>query len=98
MLLSAFLAKFGRVSMLTLSSRRVRLRLIVTSSFTHLVYRRKEHSRTAFDVHWMVKIPGLQMKSAHVEYVRVLVGPPRASAVRRSYTIVEARMAYRMIV
>jgi hypothetical protein len=30
--------------------------------------------------------------------VRVLVGPPRVRAVRKAYTIVEARMAYRMIV
>jgi hypothetical protein len=30
--------------------------------------------------------------------VRVLVGPPRVRAVRKSYKIVEARMAYRMIV
>jgi hypothetical protein len=31
-------------------------------------------------------------------YVRVLVGPPRVRAVRKAYTIVEARMAYGMIV
>jgi hypothetical protein len=30
--------------------------------------------------------------------VRILVGPPRVRAVRKEYTIVEARMAYRMIV
>jgi hypothetical protein len=30
--------------------------------------------------------------------VRVLVGLPRVRAVRKSYTIAEARMAYRMVV
>jgi hypothetical protein len=34
----------------------------------------------------------------HAVSVRVLVGPPRVRAVRKAYTIVEARMAYRMIV
>jgi hypothetical protein len=33
-----------------------------------------------------------------VDSVRVLDGLPRFRAVRKSYTIVEARMAYRMIV
>jgi hypothetical protein len=32
------------------------------------------------------------------EYVRVLAGLTRARDVRKAYTIVEARMAYRMIV
>jgi hypothetical protein len=34
----------------------------------------------------------------HAVSVRVLVGPPRFRSVRKAYTIVEARMAYRMIV
>jgi Reverse transcriptase (RNA-dependent DNA polymerase) len=34
----------------------------------------------------------------HLKHVRVLVGPPRVRAVKKSFTIVEARMGYRMIV
>jgi hypothetical protein len=43
-------------------------------------------------------VSDIPYKCSHIFNVRFLAGLTRARAVRKAYTIVEARMAYRMIV
>jgi hypothetical protein len=52
----------------------------------------------AFSIAYMVTLGIVYDHICKLDTVRVLHDLPRAGAVRKAYTIVEARMAYRMIV